>query len=83
MKKVIRMLEACGSIHSLKTAEKLVPFGDVPQENVDEVRNMSRWICVAETMTENKEIGDAFSEACFELGKKALLDELDKVMKGE
>lgn len=80
MKEIIKMLEERGFMDSLKLANKLLPYPeDLSAEDVKRIRAVAAFDLI-EDADKDEELVDAFAMVCYDLGREALINELEKIM---
>lgn len=84
MKEFIKMLKERGIIDVLKVVNKLVPQPkDLSTEVAKAVkiaRRQANFDCVKIELFKDIELSDAFGKMCYDLGREALINELEKIM---
>ena len=81
MEKFIKMLEERGSIKSLKLTHMIVgePQYGTPEEKKEAMKEAFS-LAILGKIDFDEELKHAFSELCYEAGKKQLQDELYKIV---
>ena len=82
MKEFIKMLEDRNIINKLRLTEKLLPLPEKIKmsKNIKHTIGMTRFRCVEFDMETDRELAEAFAAVCFDLGREALIKELEKIL---
>lgn len=83
MKNFIKMLEERGIISRLKLVISLItPPKDLSAEEIKLIQVFAACDCVKMEMNRDAELRTAFGKACYKLGEKALIKELENILEG-
>lgn len=82
MKEFIKMLEDRNIINNLRLTEKLLPLPEKIKmtKNIKHIIGIVRFRCVESSMETDMELAEAFAAVCVDLGREALIKELEKIL---